>query len=186
MGLPSWIPTPPGPRRVVLAGLAQALLLLWVIWVIVPGPQGHDYLRASALLALSLLPIGWGWRLPWLGLGALAWGVAGLLLAWQRHRLGFGPDGVGSITILPLVLASLAAATGQWLNMGLLPLKRLGQVVRGVTQLAILISLLLLLTYLGGGAGVGVALGLLGVSLANLALTALTLILGAAGRRRAG
>lgn len=184
-GLP-WIGVPPAPRRVGLAGLGQALLLLSVPWVLVPGSQGHDYLRASAVLGLSLLPIGWGWRLPWVSFSALAWGAAGLLLSWQRQRLGLGPDGVGSITILPLVLASLAAATGQWINLGLLPLQWFGQGVRAVARLAIAGSLLLLLAYLGGGVGVVVALALLGMVMADLAFTALTLLLGAIGSRRGG
>ncbi|MEB3184026.1 MAG: hypothetical protein VKN15_06515 [Cyanobacteriota bacterium] len=184
MGAPAWIRTPPAPRRVVLAGLGQVVLLLLALGGIVVGPGGHDFLRGSALLALSLLPIGWGWRLPGLQLGAVGLGLLGLLLSWQRQRLGIGPDGVGSITILPLVLTSLAAAAGQWFNLGLLPLQRIGQAVRTLAQLAIVLCLLLLLTYLGGGAGVGVALGLLGVALADLALTALALILGAAGSRR--
>ena len=83
------------------------------------------------------------------------------------------------------MLASLAAATGQWLNLALLPLGRLGQVVRTLAQLAIALCLLLLLAYLGGGAGLGVALALLGVALADLALTGLTLILAAFGSQRA-
>ncbi|MFM7676197.1 MAG: hypothetical protein ACKO5F_11595 [Synechococcus sp.] len=183
MGAPAWIRTPPAPRRVALAGLGQVVLLLLALGGIVVGPGGHDFLRGSALLALSLLPIGWGWRLPGLQLGALVLGLVGLLLSWQRQRLGVGPDGVGSLTILPLVLASLAAAAGQWVNQGLLPLQQIGQGARMVARLAIGFCLLLLFTYLGGGAGVGVALGLLGVALADLALTALTLILGAAGSR---
>lgn len=176
------IRTPPGPRRLALAGLAQTVLLLLATWTILPGPQSHDDLRASAVLGLSLLPIGWGLRLPWLSLGALAWGLLGFLLAWQRQRLGLGPDGVGSITILPVVLASFAAAAGQWLNLGLLPLRPFGQGVRGLARLAIACCLLLLLAYLGGGVGLVVVLALLATALADLALTVLTLILGAAGR----
>ncbi len=167
-----------------MAGLAQVLLLLLALWAVLPGSQGHDLLRAAALLGLSLLPIGWGLRLPWLSFVALAWGAVGLLLAWQRQRLGIGPDGVGSPTVLPLLLAALAAATGQGLNLGLLPLRRLGQGLRGLARLAIAASVLLLLTYFGGGAGLGVALALLGAALAGLALTALTLILGAVESRR--
>lgn len=188
MRRPAWISTaqvPPAPRRAVLAGLTQVPLLLLAIWVILPGPQSQDFLRASALLALSLLPIGWGLRLPWLALAALTWGVVGLLLAWQRHQLGAGVDGVGSPTILPLLLASLAAATGQWLNLAQPPQGQQGQVVRTLAQLAIALCLLLLLAYLGGGAGLGVALALLGVALADLALTGLTLILAAFGSQRA-
>ncbi len=181
---PDRIRITPRPWRLALAGLAQALLLLVAIWTILPGPQSHDYLRASAVLALSLLPIGWGLRLPWLSLGALGWGLLGFLLAGQRQRLGLGPDGVGSITILPVVLTSFAAAAGQWLNLNLLPLRRFAQTVRGLTQLTIACCLLLLLAYLGGGVGLGVVLALLGTALADLSLTVLTLILAVTGRRQ--
>jgi hypothetical protein len=112
-------------------------------------------------------------------MGSLAWAVLLGLVAWQRSHVGATDDGVGSVMILPLIFAAFAAATGQWLNLGLLQVGRLNGAVRGLAQVSIVICLLLLLTYLGGGAGVGVALALLFVALADLALTALSLVIGA-------
>ncbi len=144
-----------------------------------PGPIEHDFLASAALLGLSLLPIGFSLRLPRLRFGAVAWGVLLALLAWQRSRGDAAVDGAGSLAIVSLVLAALAAACGQWLNLGLLRVGRLNGAVRGLARASILICLLLLLTYLGGGIGVGGVLALLFGSLADLALTALSLVIGA-------
>lgn len=149
------------------------------LWAVRPGIVEHDFLASAGLLGLSLLPIGFALRQPWLRMGSLAWGVLLGLLAWQRSHVGASGDGVGSLTILPLVFAALAAASGQWLNLGLLQVGRLNGAVRGMARASIVICLLLLLAYLGGGAGVGVALALLFVALADLALTALLLVIGA-------
>lgn len=178
--------TSSAPGRSLLAGLAQLPLLLLAIWAILPRMGSLNYGLAATFLGLSLAPIGWGRRLPWLGFGALAWGAMGLLLTWPRPAQGAGGDGGGAVAVLALVLASAAAVAGQWLNLNQMPLARLGQLVRGLTQLTMAASLFLLLLLLGGGAGVGVALALLTVAVADLALTALTLLLGALQSRRDG
>lgn len=155
------------------------IVLFVAVWAVKPGIVAHDFLASATLLGVSLLPIGFALHKPWLSIGALAWAVLLALLAWQRSHVGASDDGVGSLTIIPLVLAALAAATGQWLNLGLLHVGRLNAAVRGLARASIVISFLLLVAYLGGGVGVGVALALLFVALADLALTALSLVIGA-------
>ncbi|MCT0224882.1 hypothetical protein [Synechococcus sp. CS-1328] len=162
------------------------LVLLAALWAVKPGIVQHDFLTSAALLGLSLLPIGYSLRLSWLRFGAVAWAALLGLLAWQRSHLGAAGDGVGSLAILPLVLAAFAAAGGQWLNLGLLRVGRLNGALRWLARASILFCLLLLLTYLGGGIGVVIALALLVGSLADLALTTLSLVIGAIAITRSG
>ncbi len=149
-----------------------------------PGPTEHDFLASAALLGLSLLPIGFSLRLRWLSFGPLAWGSLLALLVWQRSHLGGAGDGMGSLATVLFLLAAAAAAGGQWFNLGRLCFGRLNEAVCWMARASIVLCFLLLLTYLGGGIGVGVALALLFTALADLALTALSLIIGAIAAAR--
>lgn len=171
-------------RGVITAGLGQLALLLLAFWAVRPGPTQQNYLLSASLFGLSLLPAGFSFRLGWLRGVALAWWVVFLILAVQHGRLGGSGDAVGALGRLAFALAALAAATGQWLHLDQLQLGRAGAVVRGTTKVLIGLCVLLLLAFLQGGTGLGVALALFFGSLADLAFTALTYLLAALGAVR--
>lgn len=147
------------------AGLIQAAILLIALWAIKPGTQEHNLLGSAAWLGFSLLPIGFSLRLPWLRFAAIVWGILFLVQSGK---------GVG----LPaLLFIAVAAAIGQWLNLGLLAVGRVTGVMRWLARALIVLSVLLLFIYFSRSGSVVVAMALIIVPMADLALTALTLII---------
>lgn len=147
-----------------------------------PGAANNgSFLPAAALLGLSLLPIGLALRLRWLASAALVCGVLLLALWWQA---GGGRAASSPLASMVLVLASAAAATGQWRTLDRLTIGRFGGVLRGLSQIAIVASGLLLVGYFCQVGGVIGALLLALVTPVNLLLTTLTLICAALAARR--
>jgi hypothetical protein len=166
-------------KEEIAAGLGQVLLLLLAFWAVRPGPTRNDYLLSASLFGLSLLPIGFTFRLGWLRAVALAWWVMFLILSWQHGSRGGIGDEVGVLGRLAFLLAAFAAAAGQCLHLDQVQLGRVGAVARGISKVLIGLCVLLLLAFLQGGAGLEVALALLFGTLADLAFTALTYLLAA-------
>jgi hypothetical protein len=166
-------------KAVIAAGQQQVLLLLLAFWALRPGPTRHGYLLSASLFGLSLLPIGFTFRLAWLRGVAVAWGVLFLILSLQHGSQGGIGDEVGALGGYAFLLAALAAAAGQWLHLDQLQPGRVAAVARGITRVLIGLCVLLLLAFLQGGAGLGVALALFFGTMADLAFAALTYLLAA-------
>lgn len=163
---------------VITAGLVQVLLPV-LAFCTAPGPKGPDYLLPASLFGLSLLPIGFTFRLGRLRGVAVAWWVLFLILSWQHGRGGGIGGAVGVLGRLAFLLAALAAAAGQWLHLNQLRLGRVGAVARGISKVLIGLCVLLLLAYLQGGSGMGIVFALFYGTLADLAFTVLTYLLAA-------
>jgi hypothetical protein len=132
----------------VVAGLAQVGILLFAfMYTLISGYHGV-WLRIG-IFGISLAPIGLGLRQPWLYFGALAWGTACLVLNGHiplPNPISGAWGGWNSLTSdLAMMLASTAAAVGQWVNLNELPLSGCRQKLRAITQLTIVVSLLLML-----------------------------------------
>ncbi len=181
-------------KRWVVAGLAQVsiLLVVYLSFLASIGGRGPGPWGGPGIMGLSLAPIGWGLRKTWLSFGAVAWGTAGLVMNWLVPTTDpFATGGAlghwdSLSSCLAMMLASTAAVAGQWVNLNKLPLPGSLQKLRGLTQLTIVGSLLVLLRMYEqsiiprdpGWASFYIENGIVLLFLipVNLAITALTLI----------
>ncbi len=176
--------SPRNVRHLVLGGLVQCAVLLVAAFAAAPSIVagiGWPKEFATALLGVSLLPIGMAIRSRRLSAIALAWGTLFLVVALVMPPLE--SSGGGTVGTAALLIAATAAAAGQAWNLEALTLDTTGHVLRILSQSSIVVTLGLLITVFMGLASMGVAPLLLAVPI-DLGLTVATLLTGSLAARR--